>query len=73
MSEGKKTVVYEICEQLGWQVPDGSWLPSATAASSAGCDKGFRDLLALGWIDHLPRLVGVQAAGSTLPGHAWTR
>ena len=67
MTEGKKTVVYEICEQLGGRPPTRSPWASATAASSAGIHKGLRDLLALGWIDHMPRLIGVQAEGSQLP------
>jgi threonine synthase len=38
-----------------------------------GIHKGFRDLLSLGWIDHLPKLVGVQASGSSPLVDAWER
>ena len=64
MSEGKKTAAYEICEQLGWQVPDVVFVPVGDGCILGGIYKGFRDLLALGWIDRLPRLIGVQAEGS---------
>ena len=38
-----------------------------------GIHKGLRDFLALGWIDHMPRLIGVQAAGSSPLVDAWER
>ena len=64
MTEGKKTAAYEICEQLGWQAPDVVFVPVGDGCILGGIHKGFRDLLALGWIDRLPRLMGVQAEGS---------
>ncbi|MCU0519183.1 MAG: threonine synthase [Anaerolineae bacterium] len=64
MTEGKKTAAYEICEQLAWQVPDVIFVPVGDGCILGGIHKGFRDLLALGWIDRLPRLMGVQAEGS---------
>lgn len=71
MSEGKKTVAYEICEQLGWQVPDHVFVGVGDGSIIGGLYKGFRDLLALGWIDRMPRLTGVQAAGSDYLYQAW--
>jgi threonine synthase len=84
MSEGKKTVVYEICEQLGreergsgsgklggWVAPDVVLVPVGDGCIIGGVHKGFKDLLALGWIDHMPRIVGVQAAGSSPLVDAW--
>jgi threonine synthase len=38
-----------------------------------GVHKGFRDLRALGWIDRMPRIIGVQSAGSDYMWQAWTR
>jgi threonine synthase len=84
MSEGKKTVVYEICEQLGngktgvqergsCSAPDVVMVPVGDGCIIGGVHKGFRDLLALGWIDHMPRILGVQAAGSSSLVDAWER
>jgi threonine synthase len=72
MSEGKKTVAYEICEQLeSWAAPDIVMVPVGDGCIIGGVHKGFKDLLALGWIDHMPRIIGVQAAGSAPLVDAW--
>jgi threonine synthase len=63
LSEGKKTVAYEIAEQLGWQAPDYLAVSVGDGCTIAGVWKGFKDLRALGFIDKLPRLISVQAAG----------
>jgi threonine synthase len=81
MSEGKKTVIYEVCEQLGeatgssraWQAPDVVFVPVGDGCIIGGVHKGLRDLLALGWIDHMPRIIGVQAEGSAPLVDAWER
>ncbi len=73
MSEGKKTAAYEVCEQLGWQAPDAILIPVGDGCIIGGVHKGLRDMLALGWIDHVPRLIGVQAAGSAPLVDAWER
>ncbi len=73
MSEGKKTAAYEICEQLEWQAPDRIFIPVGDGCIIGGIFKGLRDLLALGWIDRMPRLMGVQAAGSAALADAWER
>jgi threonine synthase len=62
--EGDKTAAFEICEQLGWQAPDWVAVPVGAGNICAGIWKGFRELHALGWIDRLPRLLGVQPAGA---------
>ncbi len=64
LSEGKKTVALEIAEQLAWRAPDKVFVPVGDGCIIGGVYKGFYDLLRLGWIDHLPELVAVQAAGS---------
>lgn len=64
LAEGKKTVALEIAEQLAWQVPDAVFVPVGDGCIMAGVYKGFADLLALGWIEKLPRLIAVQAEGS---------
>ena len=71
MTEGKKTASYEICEQLGWQAPDRIFVSVGDGCIIGGLHKGLKDLLALGWIDHMPRLMGVQAAGSAYMAQAW--
>ena len=73
MSEGKKTAAYEICEQLGWHAPDSIFVPVGDGCIIGGIDKGLRDLLALGWIERMPRLIGVQAEGSAALADAWER
>jgi threonine synthase len=73
MSEGKKTAAYEICEQMNWEAPDVILVPVGDGCIIGGIHKGLRDLLALGWIDHMPRIVGVQATGSSPLVDAWER
>ena len=85
MSEGKKTVILEVCEQLSvqtakspsqlspWQAPDAVIVPVGDGCIIGGVHKGLRDLLALGWIDHMPRIIGVQAEGSAPLVDAWER
>jgi threonine synthase len=70
-TEGKKTVALEIAEQLGWNVPDVVVVSVGDGNILAGVYKGFWDLLQLGWIERIPRLIGVQAAGSSALVHAW--
>ena len=63
LSEGKKTVAYEILEQLGWQAPDYIAISVGDGCTIAGLWKGLRDLYAVGLIDRLPRLISAQAEG----------
>lgn len=71
MTEGKKTASYEICEQLGWDSPDVILVSVGDGCIIGGLHKGLKDLLALGWIDKMPRLIGVQAEGSSYLAQAW--
>ncbi len=71
MCEGKKTAAYEICEQLDWDAPDRIFVSVGDGCIIAGLHKGLKDLMALGWIDHMPRLMGIQAAGSSYLYEAW--
>ena len=61
--EGKKTVALEIAEQLNWEVPDWVVLSVGDGCTIAGVWKGFKDLYQTGWIDRLPKIVGVQSTG----------
>jgi threonine synthase len=63
--EGKKTMGYEICEQLGWQLPDVIVYPTGGALGAIALFKAFEELRTLGWVkgDHLPRLIVTQYEG----------
>jgi threonine synthase len=71
MTEGKKTAAYEICEQLGWNAPDRIFVSVGDGCIIGGLHKGLKDLMALGWIDKMPKLMGIQAAGSSYMYTAW--
>ena len=71
MSEGKKTCAFEICEQLFWKAPDVIFVSVGDGCIIGGIHKGLKDFFALGWIDRIPRLIGVQAEGSSYLYQAW--
>ena len=71
LSEGKKTAALEICEQLSWRVPDRVFVSVGDGCIIGGLHKGFKDLLTLGFIERLPKLVGVQAEGAAPLVRAW--
>lgn len=87
-AEGKKTVAFEICEQLTgrlepsaagagsgpnerWRAPDRLYVSVGDGNIISAVHKGLKDLQALGWIEHLPKLIGVQAAGSAAVANAF--
>jgi threonine synthase len=70
----------EICEQLaltkgggkgGWLAPDRIFVSIGDGNIIAGLHKGLRDLQALGWIEALPKLMGIQAEGAAAVYNAW--
>jgi threonine synthase len=62
--EGKKTMGYEIVEQLGWRTPDVILYPTGGGVGIIGIYKALLELRVLGWLSgELPRLVAVQARG----------
>ena len=63
--EGKKTGAYEVCEQLGWVVPDWIVVSMGDGNIIGGLWKGFKDFYEMKFIDKLPRLLGVQAEGAS--------
>ena len=71
MSEGKKTAVFEICEQMDWKVPDRIFVSVVDGCIIGGLHKGLKDLYNMGWIDRMPKLMGVQASGSDFMYQAW--
>jgi threonine synthase len=62
--EGQKTIMVEMLEQRDWRVPDWVVVPGGNLGNISAFGKGLRELLALGFIDRLPRMAVVQAAGS---------
>jgi threonine synthase len=62
--EGKKTLGYELAEQLGWTLPDVIIYPTGGGTGLIGMWKAFDEMEAMGWIGpERPRMVTVQAAG----------
>ena len=73
MSEGKKTVAYEVAQQLGWQVPDVIVVSVGDGCIVGSLWKGFHDMVELGWVSRMPRILGVQASGSDYLAQAWSK
>jgi threonine synthase len=69
--EAKKTVAFEIWEQLGRQVPDVVVALVGDGPTLCGLAKGFRELVACGVAERMPRLIGVQAEGCQPVKRAW--
>jgi len=69
--EGQKTVMFEMLEQLGWQPPDYVIVPGGNLGNSSAFGKALAELHAAGFIDKLPRLVIVQAAGANPLARLW--
>jgi threonine synthase len=63
--EGKKTMGYELAEQLNWTLPDWIIYPTGGGTGMVGMWKAFAEMSTLGWIDphKRPKMVTVQAAG----------
>jgi threonine synthase len=63
--EGKKTMAYEIAEQLDWTYPDWIIYPTGGGTGMVGMWKAFDELEAIGWVapQRRPRMVSVQADG----------
>jgi len=62
--EGKKTLAYELAEQLDWKLPDVILYPTGGGTGLIGMWKAFHEMETLGWIDKKrPRMFSVQASG----------
>ena len=62
--EGKKTMGYEVAEQLGWELPDAIFYPTGGGVGMIGMWKAFHEMEALGWISaRRPKMISVQAEG----------
>ena len=70
--EGKKTMGYELCEQLGWRLPDAIVYPTGGGTGLIGMWKAFDEMEQLGWIgSERPKMFTVQAAGCAPMVRAW--
>jgi threonine synthase len=62
--EGKKTMGYELAEQLGWELPDAILYPTGGGVGMIGMWKAFSEMESLGWIGpERPKMIVVQAEG----------
>ncbi len=62
--EGQKSVLFEIMDQLNYEVPDRIVLPVGNAANIWAVYKALTELEEVGWIDRVPMLTGIQAEGA---------
>ena len=70
--EGKKTMGYEVAEQLNWDLPDAIFYPTGGGVGLIGMWKAFDEMEELGWIgSKRPKMVSVQAAGCAPVAKAW--
>ena len=62
--EGKKTMGYELVEQLGWEYPDAVFYPTGGGVGMIGMWKAFEEMEQLGWVSGTrPKMIAVQSAG----------
>jgi threonine synthase len=70
--EGKKTMGYEVAEQLGWKLPDGIIYPTGGGVGLLGMWKAFDEMEQLGFIgSERPNMISVQSAGCAPIVKAW--
>jgi threonine synthase len=70
--EGKKTMGYELAEQLGWTLPDAVLYPAGGGVGLIGMWKAFAEMEALGWIGSArPKMIAVQSTGCAPVVRAW--
>ena len=62
--EGQKTVAFELMEQCEWRAPEHLVVPGGNLGNSSAFGKGFREMLALGMINRMPKLDVIQAEGA---------
>ena len=72
--EGKKTMGYELVEQLGWEYPDAVFYPTGGGVGMIGMWKAFDEMERLGWVTgKRPKMIAIQAAGCAPVARAFDR
>lgn len=71
--EGQKSQGYEIVEQLFWRAPDYVIAPIGCGTNLTAIYKGIKELFLLGFIDKMPKIVGVQPVGANVVVEAFKR
>jgi threonine synthase len=73
--EGKKTMGYELVEQLGWEYPEAVFYPTGGGVGLIGMWKAFAELEELGWVraGRPPRMIAVQSSGCAPVARAFER
>ena len=70
--EGKKTMGYELVEQLEWTYPDAVFYPTGGGVGLIGMWKAFEEMEQMGWVSgRRPKMIAVQAAGCAPVAKAW--
>jgi threonine synthase len=71
--EGKKTMGYEVAEQLSWELPDAIFYPTGGGVGLIGMWKAFDEMEQLGWLksSKRPKMIAVQADGCAPVVKAW--
>jgi len=71
--EGKKTMGYEVAEQLNWELPDAIFYPTGGGVGLIGMWKAFDEMEQLGWLksSKRPKMIAVQADGCAPVVKAW--
>ncbi len=72
-AEGQKSIGFEIVEQLYWRVPDYVICPIGCGTNISAIWKGFKEFYTMGFIDKLPKMIGVQAEGCAPLVEAYTQ
>lgn len=68
--EGQKSLGFEICDQLNQKMPDRIVVPVGNAGNISAIWKGLKEFYRLGFLNELPKMIGIQAAGSAPIVHA---
>jgi threonine synthase len=61
--EGYKAMAFEMAEQFDWDLPDNIFFPTGGGEGVIGLWNGFKELIELGWVEKIPRLIVVQSTG----------
>ncbi len=69
--EGQKTAMFELLEQFDWRAPDYLVVPGGNLGNSSSFGKAFAELKAHGFIEKIPRIIIVQAAGANPLARLW--